>query len=276
MARLKTLHRRRRRKLFGPTIPRADVGLLILCNKFAPSRDAYTVVYTSPRDFGAGYYNSYRAHWDKREGKPLRYDFKRLFYALKDAVMDVYGRPVGYACQHWTSYAEDYYGDVGEADGCHHYHILERVRVGGKVFHRPTGHFDFYNNVTDYYKHTVGFGEMRKRCVETLEGRKREQKYAMPDPAAALAALTRLVKRYGHLLPREREQERPRVVTGNYMMDSIERGLQSERAKLAARAEVQCHYCLKTFTGAEVSRIEGHDFCAPCKAKAFELESVPF
>ena len=62
---------------------------------------------------------------------------------------------------------------------------------------------------------------------------------------------------------------------GNSYGDHWARRREEERRERAAM-DVTCHYCLKEFKGSETTRIDGHEFCAPCKAKAFELEPMPF
>jgi hypothetical protein len=155
--------------------------------------------------------------------------------------------PAGLALQHWTSDAYDY-GDYdgGIKDGCNHYHILERSRLKGRIYHKPTGHFYWSNDVSEDYKKTAGYDEIRGRCVERLEGKKRVTR-DVPEKAAAFHALKALWRRYRFLSERPKEPK-PRVQVGNYYSDQWERRAVEERAERAKR-QVQCHYCLQTFGG---------------------------
>ena len=193
--RLTTLHKRARRKLFGKTLPPAHVRLVALCNRFAASVEG-------------------RQSWLKDVVGNYRYPvtFRTAFYDLKDRIMDVYGRPKGYTLQRWTSRAYDYGSDYESPNGASHEHILERVKVGRLTLHRPTNHFRFKNHVSDYFKETVGFDDMKARCGEVIEGRKRVTRN-VPEKAAAIAALNRLGRRYGRLP--EVEKPRPCVKSGD-------------------------------------------------------------
>lgn len=213
MARLKTLHRRRRRKVNGPTLPRADFNRFTLCNRFAASAEGRSMIVGPPPD-----------------GSRFPLYFPDAFYSIKDRIVHRFGRPAGLALQHWTSYAFDY-GDYdgGMKDGCHHYHILERTRLRGRVYHKPTGHFSWSNEISEDYKRTVGFDEMRKRCVERLEGKKRITR-AVPSKSEAFHALKALWRRY-RFLPERPKEPKARASAGR-------RGAEAEREECAQIAEM--------------------------------------
>lgn len=263
MARLRTLHRRKRRKSGGPSLPPTDFRRFTLCNRFAASAEGRALV-VGERD---GLYRFSRAVY-----------FPDAFYSLKDRIVHRFGKPAGLALQHWTSFAFDYSDyDGGMKDGCDHYHILERTRLKGRIYHKPTGHFYWSNNLSEDYKQTVGFDAMKKQCVERLEGKKRVTR-AVPEKATALRALATLRKRYGRLPERPREPKPP-VYAGNWYGEMISREAAREREERAKR-RVQCHYCLQTFGGLEVENIDGHDFCNACRSVAFKgrevMEEIPF
>jgi hypothetical protein len=257
MARLRTLNRRRRRKTNGPMLKPADFARFTLCNRFAASSEGRMLIVGPPPEGG---------HYALR--------FPEAFYTLKDRILHRYGRAAGLALQHWTSYAHDYGDyDSGLKDGCHHYHILERTRLRGRIYHKPTGHFYWSNEVSEDYKRTVGFDELKEQCVERLEGKKRVTR-AVPDKREAFHALKVLWRRF-RFLPERPAEPKPRVQVGNYYGEHWARRMEIERQERAAM-DVKCHYCLKEFKGSETARIDGHEFCATCKAKAFNLETVPF
>jgi hypothetical protein len=271
--RIKTANKRRKRKLFGATLRASVAARVALCNRFAASEGAYRVTFYTAVNFGVGYDNSYQAASAIREGKPIGYHFKGIFYALKDRLMDRYGKPKGLTLQHWTSYAEGYDYGEGMKDGAHHYHILERVKFGKRILHRPTGHFSFSNNLTDYYKETVGFDEIKKQCVERIEGKKRITRN-VPDEREARAALYWLLRRYGKLLMQPATpRPKPRVVTGDYMHDCYVRAaIQREIERNGT--DIQCHWCLKIKKGVEMSKIDGHEFCSDCRNIIWQKNEV--
>jgi hypothetical protein len=210
MMKLRTVHKRarRNRKLSPSALER-----ILLCNRFAASSEAFRVKMSSYFDYGQGYDSLSQASSAIQNGQPIRYYFK-VFYAIKDRIMDTFGKLGGYSLQYWTSSADDYYGDDYQENGCHHYHILERVRLGKYILHRPTGHFSFSNDVTEYYKESVGFDEMKKLCTETIKGKKRERLESIPSADEARKALYWLAKQFGRLPVKEKI--RPRVTAGYY------------------------------------------------------------
>lgn len=261
MPRLKTLHRRKRRKANGPTLPRADFRRFTLCNRFAASSEGRVMLVGPPP-----------------EGERYALRFPEAFYAIKDRIIHRFGRPAGLALQHWTSYAEDFSDyDGGMKDGCHHYHILERTRLRGRIYHKPTGHFYWSNDLSEDYKRTDGYDELREQCVERLEGKKRVTRN-VPAKREAFHALKALWRRYGRL-PQRPAQPKPYVRRGNWYSEMWARRAAEERAE-RAKSRVQCHYCLETFGGLEVERIGGHNFCNACRSIAFKgrevEEEIPF
>jgi hypothetical protein len=246
--------------MFGPALPVADFQRFTICNRFAASAEGRSMIVGPPPDRYAG---------------PLR--FPDAFYSIKDRIIHHFGRQVGLALQHWTSDAYDYSYNEEMEGGCDHYHILERTRLRGRTYHKPTGHFSWSNCLSEDYKETVGFDEMKARCVERIEGKKRVTR-AVPDRSEAFHALKKLWKRYARLHEPAREPK-PRVHVGNYFNERMSRAYAEERAKRAA-TRVRCNGCMLTFGGLEVEKVEGYDYCAECRAKIFQrlgaLEEIPF
>lgn len=237
--------------MFGRELPRADFRRFVLCNRFAASDEGRMtralLVYP---------------------GGEVHRGYPAAFYSIKDRIMGAYGKLLGYSLQTWTSYASDY-GDYdgGIRDGASHQHVLERVRLGGRTYHRPTNHFCYDNNVSGYFKKSVGFEALKAQCTETLKGKKKVT-HRVPDKAGALDALRRLARRYGRLSLIEKP--RPRIVSGDWYADMLNAQAAREHAEALARraaSPVQCHWCLRIFSGGEMSRIDGHEFCAECVPK---------
>jgi hypothetical protein len=191
--------------------------------------------------------------------------------------MDRYGKPKGYALQEWTSRAYDGWDDeYGTKDGATHRHILERVKLGPLRLHRPTGHFSYTNEVSEYYKHSVGFDALAAICVEKFNGKKHITRN-IPAEREALAALAWLMRRYKALydLP-EKPQSRLRVVTGNHYGDYLSAQHWREREERAT-AEIECKWCTKKKLGSEMTWYGGHDICVECCKKIAPSElSAPF
>jgi hypothetical protein len=240
--RWRTLNKRRTRQRHGPALPSAALKRIALCNRFAATTAARGLLFS--RDW-----------------------YRTVFYRLKDRLMDRYGKPKGYALQEWTSRAYDGWDDDhGVKDGATHRHILECVKLGRLMLHRPTGHFAYTNEVSEYYKHTLGFDALAAICVEKFNGKKHITRN-IPTEREALAALAWLMRRYKALydLP-EKSQPRLRVVTGNSYddyMNARHRRAREERAT----AEIECHWCTKKKLGWEMTWIGGHDICLACAEK---------
>jgi len=147
----------------------ADLRLLTLCNSLA----------------GWGYWRH-----------------KKLFYALKDAVLLKYGSRDGYDLQEWED--SDYY-DENDAHAVHK-QILERWTLLGQTFHKPAGEFSYFNYEYQTGKQSPKFYELAKLCANRLKGRKlHECKMPYSDfcrvrRSVGWPALKFLVKRFGHLL----------------------------------------------------------------------------
>lgn len=254
--RWRTLNKRRNRKRHGPALSNAALKRIALCNRFAATTAARGLLIVGGR----------------------RDYFRHAFYSLKDRLMDKYGKPKGYSLQEWTSRAYDGWDDeYGSKDGATHRHILERVKLGRLMLHRPTGHFAYTNEVSEYYKHTVGFDALAAMCVEKFNGKKHITRN-VPVEREALAALAWLMRRYKALydLP-EKPKPRLRVVTGNHYDDYLDvrhRRKREERAK----AEIECKWCFKVKPGSETTWIDGHDICTECAKKigATSALAAPF
>ncbi|HMV87179.1 MAG TPA: hypothetical protein PKA34_29080 [Blastocatellia bacterium] len=171
--RLHTAKQRRKRKLFGPQLSKPDIRRLALLNRYAACKD---------REIGA----------------------RERIYNLKDFILRRYGKPAGYTLQHWTSPAwEDTWDEESVIpDGCDHEHILERIKLANLIFHRPTGHFSFYNCVTNHCKESGGFEQFKKKCVDRFEGKKVIASNSTPKHVLE-DAYRRLFKRLRHQINKE-------------------------------------------------------------------------
>jgi hypothetical protein len=143
------------------------------------------------------------------------------------------------------------------------------------MLHRPTGHFSYTNEVSEYYKHSVGFDALAAICVEKFNGKKHITRN-IPAEREALAALAWLMRRYKALydLP-EKPAPRLRVVTGNHYDDYLNvrhRRVREERAKVEditdiAEVGIECKWCTKKKPGSEMTWLGGHDICVGCAQK---------
>lgn len=123
--------------------------------------------------------------------------WRRLFLALKDALLNAYGERVGFDLQTWEDpWDED---DFYPVRGGWHQHILERWTLAGGTFHRPTNEFCFDGHDGHYERISPHFEERRAACTGRLEGR-RERVFDGESRAVAFAALKRLTRRHGALL----------------------------------------------------------------------------
>jgi hypothetical protein len=248
-------HRKTRRKCFGQQLPKRDFARLKLINRYAASEDCPRVA-------------------------------RERIYNLKDLLMQKFGRVVGLVLQHWTTgYCDWDDDDHYVRDCCHHYHVLRCVRIGGKILHRPTGHFKFVNDETEYYKVTVGYEEMADKCTQRIEGRKSEQMKSVPDKAEAAQAYAQLMRRYRHLWTQSCNwptEPQLQVRKGNYCHEEemrfrtpsglIRRPGRNGFGKAANEhreqlKDFQCHWCHATKPGIEQHEVAGHLICDTCRPK---------
>lgn len=246
--RLRTAHKRARRKSQGRIIPRADLRRFVLANKYAASKDC-------------------------------DYQWRQNWYRLKDGILAVYGRDRGLCLQTWYSHAYDSYGDYdGVNDAACHEHLLQRKALRGRIFHQPTGHFYYQNCLNGYYKLTVGFRKLAATAVEKITGKKRDQKIQVNAEAAQSAAQS-LEQRYRWTCDFRPAKEVLRVMTGSDDDDyEYLRHLETaERlAKAAARAEqqMQCVWCLAVKLGKEMKTYEQREYCFSCYDRV--MADIPF
>lgn len=123
--------------------------------------------------------------------------WRRLFLALKDALLSTYGQRVGLDLQTWEDPWEE--DEFWPARGGWHQHILERWTLAGGTFHRPSNEFCFDGHDGHYERISPHFEEMRAACTGTIEGR-RKRVFDVESRTAAFAAIKRLVRRHGALL----------------------------------------------------------------------------
>jgi len=187
---------------------------------------------------------------------------KTRFYYLKDRLMNRFGKVKGLTLQEWTSWASyDPYDNDGCSDGAIHEHILERVKIGRAVLHRPTGHFYFCNTLNGYSKCSVGFSEAKAKCTETITGKK-AVKVNYPDAITAWFALRKLEQRHARLLAKSRPMKpMPRIVTGDYYDCDYEPRRHPVVSPTIATVR-QCHWCNQDKP--IQSTVGEHPFCADC------------
>lgn len=125
----------------------------------------------------------------------------REFYELKDAVLDTYGEFDGYDLQVWYDTEPARFGPAKRLRA-EHRHILERVKLGERVFHKPTDEFYFRDFRKGVEKYSPRFFELAARVRQTIAGKK------TPDCSRAAneqgkSAFKRLTRKFGRLLKRD-------------------------------------------------------------------------
>lgn len=129
------------------------------------------------------------------------WEHRRLFYALKTKILEVYATFDGYDLQIWYddswNWDEQYYAE--------HRHILKRYSYNGHIFHSPTNEFEYFNFAHQNGKASPGFSELLKQCTRQIEGRKPFLFPSKETEELCWQALKRLVRTHGHLL-RNRQQ----------------------------------------------------------------------
>lgn len=261
MSKLRTLHKRRKRKLFGSKIPDGLIRRLALCNRFAASDEGRSLMLYS------------------RVLEPHRMSFKDAFYDVKDRLLSRYGKPKGYALQSWESERYSWYDDYSTT--AYHSHILEIFKIGKLILHRPTGHFS-YSTDDDYYKRSVGFRELADKCVQRINGKKKIKTHTITESQAKFA-LSWLIKLaiFKLDLPAT-ETVKPKVISGDYYQDYLDKQHKKEQAEREkARAEladtiVLCDWCKCEFKYSEMKRTFDRAFCAECVSKVNPAETMPF
>jgi hypothetical protein len=134
-------------------------------------------------------------------GKPAYFPYNKLFYALKDAILETYGEHDGVDEQVWDDYCDDYDdGELGykEVYASHH-HILDRYIYGGHVFHIPTNEFLYYRNYGFVEKRSTNFDALCGQAKNRMQGKKQKD-WSNKAQKEAWVRLKRLVRRHGKLL----------------------------------------------------------------------------
>ncbi len=232
----KKAHKRRRRKLLGTLsgFNRTDVANLKVINRYAASRECDPAL-------------------------------RQQIYAFKDLLMGRFGKVIHLTLQTWRSGWYDERAGYGLANCCEHQHVLQAVRIGGMVLHRPTGHFHFVNHETEYWKASAGFGEAKAKCTEFITGRKRDQITSAPDKHSAARAYERLSKRHGKLWTQTETWHvgRPVRTRSGYFEDDWE----TRRRRPEPLKDFVCHWCKKNRPGIERNLIDRFEICDTCKPK---------
>lgn len=123
----------------------------------------------------------------------------KLFYALKDAILKVYGQDDGYDLQVWYDSLSYWIGDEDMGEGAVHRHILSRHILLGHIFHKPTPEFSYFNFDYQNGKESVGYKYFVLIVKGTIEG-KRQFDYSHEARTVGWSALKRLVRRHGCLV----------------------------------------------------------------------------
>lgn len=127
---------------------------------------------------------------------------KKLFYAVKDAIVKTFGTSDGYDLQYW--YDEDFY-EPGETHACHK-HILERWLLMGRTLHRPTNEFHYVQYERwGVVRRSENFSDLYPLCKNKLKGRKLhslpyDQELRERRRRDAWESLKYLVRRFGFML----------------------------------------------------------------------------
>jgi|GEM_PF-4582902 len=125
------------------------------------------------------------------------YRWKQFCYAVKDALLCEFGTHDGYDLQQFVRCEwDDEYGHNGEIFSWHD-HILERVRIGDVIFHRPTNEF-WYRDVRGIMKSSAYYDEYHAKCTGKVDGIK--QPPAGFQKADGVKAIRRLTHKFFPLL----------------------------------------------------------------------------
>ena len=147
-----------------------------------------------------------------RVGKNL-YPFNKLWYALKDVVLEKYGLFYGYVEQSWEDAPDEFWN----SEGAVHRHILKEYWLsngnvyGGDEFiivHVPTNEYYYWNFDYPNDRKSDKYDELRLQVKKDMKGKKKYS-YNQEDREIAWKALKRLVGKFGYLLKCYKQKELP-------------------------------------------------------------------
>jgi hypothetical protein len=130
-------------------------------------------------------------------------------YAVKDALLSIYAEPDGFDLQIWEDEGNECVkcGEFWMSCDCKetilethavHKHILERMKIGESVFHRPTPEFYYFNAKFNSEKHSPNFFGGGFQIKNTIEGKtKTPQGF---DRKTAFNSLKRLCRKFKPIL----------------------------------------------------------------------------
>lgn len=123
--------------------------------------------------------------------------WRKLFYALKDRILKIYGSFDGYDLQIFVK--PGFYDFDPNCDGTEHCHILARYELNGHIFHIPTDEFSYFNFDTQSHRQSNNYAALKPYCQNIIEGRK-TYLASRQDTTVAWIALKALVREHGRLL----------------------------------------------------------------------------
>ena len=118
--------------------------------------------------------------------KKLCYDF------VKTPLLQMYGTNDGYDMQYFERESWDEFDDDPYSS---HWHILQRVALGGLVFHQPTNEFRYEQWHYTVSKQSEQFDYFKAQCrADTIKGISEQPKDF--DKKAAIKSLRRLIRKF--------------------------------------------------------------------------------
>ena len=132
-------------------------------------------------------------------------EYEKLFYNLKNAILENYAMQYGYTLQEWDD--ESYYNDDENDLDIYatHFHLLKRFFLStqdgnyiSKEFHIPTNEFRYICWAGfGFEKASDNYYELQKNVTNSFKGKK---KYTRNKSFDAIESFHRLYNRFGFLL----------------------------------------------------------------------------
>ena len=135
-------------------------------------------------------------------GKSL-YPFHKVWYCLKERLLELYGYQDGYDLQIWYDKGYSEYGDDPEETLAEHCHILKRYTIQIDewihVFHIPTNEFFYFDFETQYEKSSENYDKYYNIYKNKMIG-KRERVIAKDVRLDGWKSLKKLIRKYRYLI----------------------------------------------------------------------------
>ena len=147
-----------------------------------------------------------------RVGKNL-YPFNKLWYALKDKIIEKYGTFKGYVEQEWSDPPDDFH----DFEGAVHRHILKEYWLSSGnidngdefiIIHTPTNEYYYWNFDYPSEDTSENYKELHLQIIKFTNGKK-NYSWNNSDKEIAWKALKRLVGKFGYLLKCYKQKELP-------------------------------------------------------------------